>query len=177
MVHGHSSKRRVNSGKPLRLAQRAHNPVLDVIAHMTLGLTWFWLGVLPTARMHLEDGIARYTLDQHRAPVFRMGPNPGVSCRYYNAVTLWLLGYPEQALARVHDALALAHELSHLFSLASARWWAALVYQLHRDVPAVHEHAEAAVALSNEQGFPLWAAIGTSFVGGRWPCRARARRG
>ena len=149
----------------LRLAQRAHNPVLDVIAHMTLGLTWFWLGVLPTARMHLEDGIARYTLDQHRAPVFRMGPNPGVSCRYYNAVTLWLLGYPEQALARVHDALALAHELSHLFSLASARWWAALVYQLRRDVPAVREHAEAAVALSNEQGFPLWAAIGTSFRG------------
>jgi adenylate cyclase len=40
-----------------------------------------------------------------------------------------------------------------------------LVYQLRRDVPAVREHAEAAVALSNEQGFPLWAAIGTSFRG------------
>jgi predicted ATPase len=29
----------------------------------------------------------------------------------------------------------------------------------------VHEHAEAAVALSTEQGFPLWAALGTSFRG------------
>jgi predicted ATPase len=46
-----------------------------------------------------------------------------------------------------------------------ARFWAAHVYQLHRDVPAVYEHAEAAVALSTEQGFPLWAAAGTSMRG------------
>ena len=36
---------------------------------------------------------------------------------------------------------------------------------LRRDVPAVHEHAEAAVALSTEQGFPLWVALGTSLRG------------
>ena len=33
------------------------------------------------------------------------------------------------------------------------------------DVSVVHEHAEAAVALSTEQGFPLWAALGTSMRG------------
>ena len=42
------------------------------------------------------------------------------------ALTLWLLGYPDQALARVHEALALAHELSHPYSLAYARCWAAM---------------------------------------------------
>ena len=114
---------------------------------------------------HLEEAIARYTPDQHRAPLFRMGHDPGVSCRAYAALTLWLLGYPAQALARLHDALALAHALSHPFSLAFARCWAAYVYQLRRDVPAVHEQAEAAVALSTEQGFPLWAAWGTSLRG------------
>jgi predicted ATPase len=40
-----------------------------------------------------------------------------------------------------------------------------LVSQFRRDVPAVHEQAEAAVALSTEQGFPLWAALGTSLRG------------
>jgi predicted ATPase len=40
-----------------------------------------------------------------------------------------------------------------------------MVYQWCRDVPAVHEHAEAAVALSTEQGFTLWAAWGTSWHG------------
>jgi predicted ATPase len=59
----------------------------------------------------------------------------------------------------------LAHALSHPFSLAFAQWLAAIVYQFRRDVPAVHEHAEAAVALSTAQGFPQWAAWGTSLRG------------
>jgi predicted ATPase len=149
----------------LRLAQRAEDPALMVIAHYTLGVTWFFLGAFPEARPHLEAGIARYTSDRHQAPVFRMGQDPGVSCRIYAALILWLLGYPEQALSRVHDALALAHKLSHPFSLAYVRCFAAFVLQFLRDVPAVYEHAEAAVALSTEQSFPLWAALGTSLRG------------
>jgi predicted ATPase len=124
-------------------------------------LTSFWLGALPAARLHLEEGIARYTPDQRRAPAFRMGQDPGVACRIYAAATLWSLGYPAQALARVHEALALAHELAHPFSLAFARCFAAFVSQFCRDVPAVHAHAEATVALSTEQGFTQWAVQGT----------------
>ncbi len=145
----------------LRLAQRAHDPALSVVAHYALGLTSFWLGALPAARTHLAEGIARYTPDQRRTPAFRMGQDPGVACRIYAAATLWSLGYPEQALARVHEALALAHELSHPFSLAFARCFAAFVSQFRRDVPAVHAHAEATVALSTEQGFTQWAVQGT----------------
>jgi predicted ATPase len=59
----------------------------------------------------------------------------------------------------------LAHELSHPYSLAWARCWAAFMSQVRRDVSTVYEQAEAAVALSTEQGFPLWAAYGTSLRG------------
>jgi predicted ATPase len=149
----------------LRLAQRADDPALAVLAHQALGLTWCHLGGLPAARQHLEEAIARYTPDQRRTPAFRMGSDPGVSCRAYAAVTLWVLGYPAQALARLHDALALAHALAHPFSLAFARVHAAFVSQFRRDVPAVHEHAEAAVALATAHGFPYWAAMGTSLRG------------
>jgi predicted ATPase len=149
----------------LRLAQRADDPARAVIAHYALGVTWFWFGSLPAARQHLEAGIARYTPDQRRAPAFRMGQDPGVSCRAFAAMTLWLLGYPEQALAHLHEALALAHELSHPFSLAFARCWVATVYQVRRDVLATCEHAEACVRLATAQGFPLWAATGTILRG------------
>ena len=149
----------------LRLAQRVDDPALAVMAHWALGVTWLLLGALPTARQHLEEGIARYTPDQRRTPVFRMGADLGVGCRTNAACTLWLLGYPEQALARLHEALALARALSHPYSLALARWYAAIVFQLRRDLPAVHEHAEATVALATEQGFPLWAAAGMSIRG------------
>ena len=58
----------------LRLAQHADDPELAVIAHYALGVTWLWLGALPAARMHLEEGLARFTPAQRHAPVFRMGP-------------------------------------------------------------------------------------------------------
>jgi predicted ATPase len=128
-------------------------------------MIWHYLGALPAARQHLEEGIARYMPAQRRAPVFHIGQDPGIACRTFAAQTLWLLGYPAQALIRLHDALALAHELSHPFSLAFARCRAAYAYQLRRDVPAVYEHAEAAVALSTEQGFTHWVALGTSLRG------------
>jgi predicted ATPase len=149
----------------LRLAQRAHDPELAVSAHYTLGTTWLWLGAFPAAHQHLEEGIARYTPDQRRAPVFRIGQDPGVACRANAARTLSLLGYPDQAQARVHDALTLAHELSRPYSLAFARCVAATISQFRRDVLAVHEHAEAAIALSTEQEFPQWATLGMSLRG------------
>ena len=150
----------------LRLAQQAHDPALAVIAHYALGITWLlawrvtrclpctWRKASPATRQ-----TSAYT------PVFRMGHDPGVACRVHAAMTLWLLGYPEKALTRLHEALMLSHELSHPFSLASVRCWVAYVHQFRRDVPAVHEHAEAAVALSTEQGFPFWVALGTILRG------------
>jgi predicted ATPase len=149
----------------LRLAQHAHDAALAVIAHYALGLTWLFLGALPAARRHLEEGIARYTPEQRRALVFRIGQDLGVACRVNAAQTFWLLGYPAQAMALIHEALALAHELSHPFSLAFARCFAAYVYQFRREVPAVHEQADAAIALATDQGFPLWVAMGTNFRG------------
>jgi predicted ATPase len=149
----------------LRLAQHTHDPTCAVVAHYTLGATWMWLGALPAARQHLEEGIAFYTPDRRHARVFRIGQDPGVACQALAAQTLWLLGYPEQALVCRNEALALAHALSHPYSLAFVRVWAAMVSQFRRDVSAVHEQAEATVTLSTEQGFTLWAAWGTSLRG------------
>jgi class 3 adenylate cyclase/predicted ATPase len=149
----------------LRLAQHTDAPAPVVIAHYALGATRWWLGALPAARLHLEEAIARYTPDQRRSLAFHIGQDPGVGCRINAARTLWCLGYPAQALAHIHEALALAHALSHPFSLAFAWCWAAFVSQVRRDVPAVREQAEAAVALSTEQGFTQWAAWGTSIGG------------
>ena len=65
----------------LRLAQRTHDPMLEVIAHTALGVTWVFLGTLPAARRHAEEAMARYTPDQRRAPMFQIGQDPGVGCQ------------------------------------------------------------------------------------------------
>jgi class 3 adenylate cyclase/predicted ATPase len=149
----------------LRLARHAHDPALSVIAHTAFGVTCCHLGAFATARQHLEEAIALYLSDQRHTPVFRMGLDPGESCRVGAALTLWFLGYPAQALAHIHKALALAQELSHHFTLAHARCVAANVSQFRRDVTAVNEQAEAAVALATEHGFPFLVAWGTSLHG------------
>jgi predicted ATPase len=49
-----------------------------------------------------------------------------------------------------------------------------MVSQFRRDVSAVHEQAEAAVALATAQGFPQWAAWGTSLRG--WALAMQGQR-
>ena len=150
----------------LRLTQRDPNPALAILVHHRLGQTQLYLGALSAARLHLEAGIALDTPAQRRALMVRIeGADAGVACRICAALTLWVLGYPAQALARRHDALTLAHALGPPYSLAFARCWAAYVSQFCRDVPAVHMQAEAAVALATEKGFPFWGAAGTILRG------------
>ena len=145
-------------------AQRDETP-LSVIGHYTLGATSYFLGELLSARRHLEAGIAGYTPAQRSSPLFRAGQDPGVGCHSVAARTLWALGYPDQALARVHDGLALATELAHPFSSAFALTVAAQVYQFRREGQEAYDHADAAVTLSTEQGFALFLAQGTIMRG------------
>jgi predicted ATPase len=83
--------------------------------------------------------------------------DPRVLCRSYAAFTLWFLGYPSQAVQRVHEGLTLARELGHPFSVAHALSVAASLYGLRREGLAVREQAEAAMAIAHEHGFTFFA--------------------
>jgi class 3 adenylate cyclase/predicted ATPase len=144
----------------LQLAQREQDPALLVEAHRALGTTLFFLGELAPARGHLEQGIALYDPQQHRSLAFRYGADPGVICGLYAANVLWVLGYPDQALARIHEALTLARELAHAFSLAFALNHATNLHQFRREGQVTQERAEASMAFSTEQRFAQWLAQG-----------------
>jgi adenylate cyclase len=118
-----------------------------------LGLTSLFQGELVLARTHLEQGIALYGPQQDHSEAFSRGANPGVSCLSGMAWTLWLLGYPDCALAKIREALTLAQESSHAFSLAFALNYASLLHIWRREVKFAKEQAEAVITLSNEHGF------------------------
>src|SRR5262249_37071625 len=69
---------------------------------------------------------------------------------------LWVLGYPDQALQRTHEALTLAQTWSHPFSVYLALYHAGHVHRLRREMHAVHEHTAAAMALASELGLARW---------------------
>jgi len=101
-----------------------------------------------------KTAIALYDPERHWALAFRYGwSDAGVRSLSYAAMTLWQLGYPDQALKRGTEALALAEGLSHPFSLTFAQGiGGAVLCQLRREAHAVHENAENMATVSAEHG-------------------------
>jgi DNA-binding SARP family transcriptional activator/predicted ATPase len=151
----------------LSLAQQAKDPLLVVLGHWYLGLVLFCLGEYTTARTHLEQMISFYEPQQHHhSLVFLRGSDAGLSALAYDACCLWCLGYPDQALKRSQEALALARELGHPYSLADVLYFAGCLFnKMRRDAQALKDNAEELMRLSNEKGFPGWLGAGHHFQG------------
>jgi predicted ATPase len=143
----------------LALAQHQPDPARLLEAHQGLGITLYRLGELVPARAHLEQGIALYTPQQDQS--LPLHAPLGLRCFNYAALTLWTLGYPDQALMRLHEALAHAQELSHPYSLARGLSYAALLHGHRWEWSTAQERAEAALALSTAQGFGYWVGYAT----------------
>jgi predicted ATPase len=147
------------------LAQHLQDVRLLQIAHLALGSTFLHLGEHVSARAYLEQGIALYDFQQSRTLTFSRGTDPGVESLSRVAWTLWMLGYAEQALARSREALALAQDVSHDFSLVFALHFAGLLHQVRREVQSVQERAETELEISTTQGFVQWSAGGMMLRG------------
>jgi predicted ATPase len=139
----------------LSLAQRLHDPDLLLEAHHALWATLFFGGELAAARPHLEQGLRLYEPQRHRAhAALYSGHDPGVCCRAVAAPRLWLLGYPDQAVASSRAALALAQQLAHPLTLTIALYLAAILHHLCREALLTQARAEAGMTIAAEQGFP-----------------------
>ena len=149
----------------MSLARNVQDPALLLQAHRALGAALFYHGEIGPSQAHLEQAFALYDSQQHRSLAFLYGIVSGVYCLTFEAYALWLLGYPEQALKKREEALTLAQDLSHPYSLAFALSHGALLHQYRQEVQAAQEQAEAAIAVCTEQGFPYWLAMGTILRG------------
>jgi len=161
----------------LALARKAQDPALLVQAHGALGINLFMLGELEPARAHLEQALALYDPRQQRSPAFFQGLEPGVLGLAFVAMDLWLLGYPDQALARSQAALALAQTLSHPAASADALILAAELHLYRREAQPTRELAEATAALATEHGLPFWLTYGIIFSGWALAVQGRAAEG
>ena len=149
----------------LALAEAAGDPALALEAHCGLGVIRCFQGEFVESRVHTERGMALYDAREHLRHALTYGDDPGVGCLSYAGLALWFLGYPDQAAEKIRAACQLAEALTHPFSLAYALIGAAWLHQFRREPEAARAHAEAAVALSVEHGFPLREAQGT-IIGG-----------
>jgi predicted ATPase len=123
------------------------------------------MGEFLPAREHFEIAIPLYDREHYRPLIFRYGFDAGVTCLSYAAWTLWHLGYPDQALKRGNEALALAQGLSRPMSLLFAKNFLGVVHQFRQEARAAQKAAERVIALSAEHGFRDYLAYATSLRG------------
>jgi DNA-binding winged helix-turn-helix (wHTH) protein/class 3 adenylate cyclase/tetratricopeptide (TPR) repeat protein len=137
----------------LLLAQQNDEAGRYLRAHYVLGESLLWLGEFSTARTHLEHGMAAYDRHQQVSSNLLHEADPWLGCLSALAVTLWFLGYPEQALQRNAEALALAYELAHPYIVARALAHATYLAWFLRDWHMLQERAEELRALAASHGF------------------------
>jgi predicted ATPase/DNA-binding SARP family transcriptional activator len=161
----------------LELAARAEDPPQVMLANWAVAWDLLRMGELVAARAHLEQAIALYDPQQHRTLAFRFGLDPGLIALAHLATNLWLLGYPEQALAEHEAALGLAQELDHPFSQGYVQVVLAQLQLFLRDFEAVHTRAEMLLRLATEYSLSHLLAVGVIFRGAALAQRGQVEKG
>jgi len=158
IIRGEYNSARETMEQNLNLARRTHDPDVLLEAHHYLAAMQTYAGELASARQSQDEVITRYDPKTHHPLVhLYAGDDPAACCLGHKAWTLWLLGYPEQALQSARAAVRLAQQLSHPFSLAQATWHNAWLHGVRGERAHAIAQAQAAIALSEEQGFSLFA--------------------
>jgi predicted ATPase len=134
-----------------------NDPDLALQAHQALGITAFCRGQNESSLQHVEQAAALYDPARHRTHSFQFGQDPGVICKAFGAVVLWLTGYPDAAARQSEEAICMSDDLSPS-SQAVAFYFASMVYQLRGDHRRTRGHAEACSAVATEHGFSFWMA-------------------
>ena len=150
----------------LTLAQDANDPARLVLAHVVLGSVLLWLGEFVSSSIHIELAMALYDPVRHRSYLFQYGGAPDVLCRQYEALSLSLRGWPGQALSRCHEAIHLAQDIGHAWSLVFVLHQSARFHQCRREGQATLERANEAIQHITQHGaMPQGMAMSTIFRG------------
>ena len=149
----------------LNLAGKADDSALLIQAHRAMGHTLFWLGEFSSARSHLEQAIARYDPQLHRSLASTYGEHAGVITRGFAAHVLWYLGYPDRALEAMQEALSIAAELTHPWTVAMINVFAAWLRAYRREPHLVQQPAEGALKLAREHELAFWVGHATVLQG------------
>jgi tetratricopeptide (TPR) repeat protein len=142
----------------LALAERRAAPALRMIGHRLLGSALIFTGDIAEGRAHLDRGIALYDSAAHRSLATRFGQDVGVTILSWRHQGLWVLGYPEAALADVENVLEHAREIGQVGTSIYARIWAPLTQMHCGNYAAANSQLEELLILVEEKGALFWKA-------------------
>jgi hypothetical protein len=149
----------------LSLAEKQGATIPLVVGHRLMGVSLAWTGDIAEGRAHYDQGVVLYDPAVHRPLATRFGQDAGMSILRHRSMALWLLGYPDAALADAKQALQEARDIGQATTLMFALFFTS-VTQIFcgNHATATKEHDEL-IALADEKGSLTWKALCTPMQG------------
>jgi hypothetical protein len=148
------------------LAAKRPDPNDRLVGERITGVAHFYLGDQRSARRHLERVLADEITPERGAHLLGPQSGPRVGARVFLAWSLWLQGFPEQAMrtaeSSVEEARKTGHALSLCFALALGAFPIALWVG---DLPAAEQHLETPLDNSTKHALIDWRDFGRCLQG------------
>ena len=138
----------------LELAEKQGRLAELVLGHLCVGTSLLLTGEIARGKVHLDHAITLYDPGLPRASMAR--EDPRVAGLIFRSIALWMLGYPEAALADASGAIKNARALGYATPLMFALAHAELTYMLCGNYAAGGECLRELVALADVKGSLYW---------------------
>ncbi|MGO4837946.1 hypothetical protein AB4144_37450, partial [Rhizobiaceae sp. 2RAB30] len=135
----------------LGIARRSGSRSLLLEAHHTQWTTLYSIGDWQAVCDHATRGLTLNGPEHFTEAYLYSGHDSAVCGAAKLGVSLWMLGYPDQALVRTRASTAMARQLSHLPSLMHALFYATIHYHFRGDLAAAREGTEIRLQLAHER--------------------------
>jgi class 3 adenylate cyclase/predicted ATPase len=149
----------------LTLAERRGATVQLSLGHRMMGTSLLLLGDVIGARKHYDEAIVLYDPAEHGPLATRFGQDARVTILCFRSWALWLLGYPEAALADADHALEYARTIGHattlMFALDQTQFTRRNCGKYATANTLIHE----LVALADDKGLLYWKGAGIMLQG------------
>jgi predicted ATPase len=142
----------------LSLAERQKATFPLMTGHRLMGISLMVTGDIAEGRAHLDRAVALYDPAEHRPLATRFGTDALAHALCWRSWGLWLLGYPEAALADADQKRA--RGTGHAATLMLALTLTSFTDILSGNYATAHAVADEAIALAGEKGATMWKAVG-----------------
>lgn len=149
----------------LRLADAQGDPNMRIDGLFVLGSYTGFIGQLETGLGYLDEAIEAFESGGYRPRRLRLGVDARVACLTASNFFLWLLGYPDRAVARADRAVAIAAEIDHPYSLAYALYHSGFLHLWRREPDLVNERAIATQRVAEANDLSIWWALSRCLLG------------
>ena len=166
---------RESAAQFLALAEKRRAIVPLMIGHRLTGSSLAWTGDIAEGRAHYDQAIQLYDPAEHRPLATRLGADARVATLSFRSLALWVLGFPEAALADAEQALSDAREIGQAASLMFALPHASLTHIHCGKYAAASAQLDEVVTFADEKGALFWKALGMSVQGCLFALTGRAR--